>query len=114
MADLIENLRNSECDVDSALARFVDDIDLYTQFYSELLNDEAFTLLGEALDDGRLYEAFDYAHTLKGIIGNMGLTPLYETICDIVEPLRINEVDGVFDNYKKLLEQKEYFSGFIA
>lgn len=113
MKELFLNLKNAECDVEGALARFLDDEDLYTQFYSELLNDEAFTSLGVALEEGRLFEAFEFAHTLKGIIGNMGLTPMFETVCDIVEPLRINTSDGVKEKYEELLKQKEYFSQFI-
>ncbi len=113
MSELIEKLRNADCDVDMALARFVDDVELYTEYYAQLLNDEGFELLGDALNDGNKQEAFDHAHALKGIIGNMGLTPLYEIICDIVEPLRIDEDDDVYENYEKLLEQKEFFSKFI-
>ncbi len=37
---------------------------------------------------GDLTGAFEAAHTLKGVAGNLGLTPLYEAVCAIVEPLR--------------------------
>jgi HPt (histidine-containing phosphotransfer) domain-containing protein len=113
MENLFEKLRQAECDVDGALARFLDDKELYVQFYSELLQDDAFALLGEALENGKLCEAFEYAHTLKGIIGNMGLTPLFEVVCDIVEPLRINSEDGVKENYDELLQLRDKFSEFI-
>ncbi|MBO7179246.1 MAG: Hpt domain-containing protein [Clostridia bacterium] len=113
MKELFHKLREAECDVDAALERFLDDEDLYEQFYSALLNDEAFSNLGEALNENRLQDAFEYAHTLKGVIGNMGLTPLYETVCDIVEPLRINSSDGVNEKYEELLNQREYFSRFV-
>ena len=113
MKELFEKLRQAECDVDGALARFLDDEELYVQFYGELLKDEAFAKLGEAIDNGKTYEAFEYAHTLKGIIGNMGLTPLFETVCDIVEPLRINTLDGVKEKYDELLKQRETFAQFI-
>ena len=44
-----------------------------------------------AIDSGNLEAAFDAAHTLKGVVGNMGLTPLYKAVCDIVQPLRARE-----------------------
>lgn len=113
MNQLLVKLKDAECDVEGALARFLDDEDLYVQFYSELLDDEAFTNLGNALEEGRLYDAFEFAHTLKGIIGNMGLTPMFELVCDIVEPLRINTDDGVKEKYQELLKLREKFSGFI-
>ena len=113
MKELFVKLKEAECDVEGALARFLDDEDLYEQFYGELLNDEAFGKLGLALDENRVSDAFEYAHTLKGIIGNMGLTPLFETICEIVETLRIGSTEGVLLKYYELLKQKEYFSTFM-
>lgn len=113
MKELFVKLKEAECDVEGALARFLGDEELYEQFYGELLNDEAFGKLGLALDEHRISDAFEYAHTLKGIIGNMGLTPLFETVCDIVEPLRIGSIDGVMVKYYELLKQKEFFSQFI-
>lgn len=113
MKELFVKLKEAECDVEGALARFLGDEELYEQFYGELLNDEAFGKLGLALEERRLSDAFEYAHTLKGIIGNMGLTPLFETVCDIVEPLRIGSIDGVMVKYYELLKQKEFFSQFI-
>jgi chemotaxis protein histidine kinase CheA len=113
MKELFVKLKEAECDVEGALARFLGDEELYEQFYGELLNDEAFGKLGLALDERRISDAFEYAHTLKGIIGNMGLTPLFETVCDIVEPLRIGSIDGVMVKYYELLKQKEFFSQFI-
>ena len=113
MKELFVKLKEAECDVEGALARFLDDEELYEQFYGELLNDEAFAKLGLALEERRITDAFEYAHTLKGIIGNMGLTPLFETVCEIVEPLRVGSMDGVLVKYYELLKQREYFSQFI-
>jgi hypothetical protein len=84
-----------------------------TFIYGELLNDGAFGKLGLALEENRNGDAFEYAHNLKGIIGNMGLTPLFETVCEIVEPLRVGSMDGVLTKYYELLKQREYFSQFI-
>ena len=48
--------------------------------------------------------AFQAAHTLKGVSGNLGLTPLYEVVCDIVEPLRHGEKRS---DYPAMLEKIE-------
>lgn len=113
MSDLFTKLEQAECDVRGALERFLDDKDLYEQFYKQLLFDDNFNLLGKAIEDGLLTEAFEHAHMLKGVIGNMGLTPLFETTCDIVEPLRIGSDEGVKENYQKLLGQKDEFIKFL-
>jgi hypothetical protein len=44
----------------------------------------------------------------------MGLTPMFNIVCDIVEPLRINSTDGVKENYEELLSLREKFKGFIS
>jgi hypothetical protein len=43
----------------------------------------------------------------------MGLTPMFNIVFDIVEPLRINSADGVKENYEELLALREQFSKFI-
>ena len=51
--------------------------------------------------------AFEAAHTLKGVAGNLGLTPLYRSVCAVVEPLRIREErDDYADFYQAI--RKEY------
>jgi hypothetical protein len=56
MKELFVKLKEAECDVEGALARFLDDEDLYEQFYGELLNDEAFGKFREMLNY-KLFEA---------------------------------------------------------
>ena len=40
------------------------------------------------LKEGNLDEAFEAAHALKGALGNLSLTPIYEKIVEITELLR--------------------------
>lgn len=78
-------------DYEGTLPRFLGKEDLYLRFLDMLLKDETLQRLGEALeaDDGA--GAFEAAHTLKGVVGNMGLTPLYQAVCALVGPLRAGE-----------------------
>lgn len=48
-------------------------------------------LLGAAIENQEWRAAFEAAHTLKGVTGNMGLDPLYDAVCNIVEPLRLDD-----------------------
>ena len=36
-------------------------------------------------------EAFEAAHSLKGVLGNLSLTPLYDKVCKMTELLRAEE-----------------------
>ena len=78
-------------DYSATMGRFMDNEVMYLRFLDMLFQDESLRQLGDALEAGKLEEAFAAAHTLKGVTANMGLTPLYKAVCSIVEPLRNRE-----------------------
>ena len=81
-------------DYEGTKARFIGNEAMYRKILGMLFKDENLQKLGDALEGGDMQAAFEAAHTLKGVVGNMGLTPLYEAVCAIVEPLRAKtEVD---------------------
>lgn len=75
-------------DYSDTMARFMGNEAMYRKFLGMLFQDQNLQKLGDALEGGDMQAAFEAAHTLKGVVGNMGLTPLYEAVCAIVEPLR--------------------------
>lgn len=107
MNPVFDRLRAWNCDVDGALERFLDDEEMYLDFLNQITEEEAVGRLGEAIGRGDVQAAFDLAHTLKGVHGNMGLTPLYNLDIEIVEPLRAGSFDGVAENYSKLIAENE-------
>lgn len=60
------------------------------------LKDANFDRLREAMAAKNSPEAFEAAHALKGSIGNLALTPIYEPVCQLTELLRgkSGPVDG--------------------
>ncbi|WP_455616889.1 Hpt domain-containing protein [Eisenbergiella sp.] len=78
-------------DYDATLRRFAGNMALYLRVLGMLPNDKSLEKLGAAIDRGDLDSAFEAAHTLKGVAGNLGLTPLFEAVHTIVEPLRARE-----------------------
>lgn len=78
-------------DYQATMARFVNKEDMYLKFLDMLFKDDNMQKLGDALDEGDMKGAFEAAHTLKGVVGNMGLTPLFSSVCTILEPLRARE-----------------------
>lgn len=107
MEKLLGILRDWNCDIDGAMARFMNDQELYRHCLCAVVDDKAFIRLGEALKEGNAAEAFDQAHTLKGVIANMGLTPMYDIIVEIVEPLRAGTCEPLLPLYNKLIEANE-------
>lgn len=106
-------LRKWGCDVDGALERVVGDEELYRDCLQSIARDEAFFALGDALRAGDVGRAFDHAHTLKGVLANLGLTPLYDIVVCIVEPLRVKNADGVMEEYEKLLAARQRLETMI-
>ena len=78
-------------DNSTAMGRFFGNEGMYLRFLDMFFQDESFQQLENALDAGDLKDAFAAAHTLKGVAGNMGLTPFYEAVCVIVDRLRTEE-----------------------
>lgn len=63
--------------------------------------------MGTALSKKDYTEAFEAAHTLKGVAGNMGLTPIYDVICTMVETLRNHDYAHVAGLYEEIMENLE-------
>lgn len=94
MGKLEEILTRYEVDYRVTLARFLNDEKFYMKCFEMFLRDDNLDKLGGALEQGKLDDAFVYAHTLKGVVGNMGFTPMYRAVCAIVEPLRSRSADA--------------------
>lgn len=79
-------------DYETTMRRFMGSETMYLRFLNMMFQDESLHRLGAALEAGDMSGAFEHAHALKGMVGNMGLTPLYEAICRIVDPLRCRDL----------------------
>ena len=70
------------------MARCLNNESFYLKMVGMALADKNFDKLKEAMDTGDAHAAFAAAHSLKGAIGNVALTPIYAPICELTELLR--------------------------
>ena len=91
MGEFREIFEGYGADYNSTMARFMGNEAMYLKFLDMLFKDDNLEKLGTALEQQDYEAAFAAAHTLKGVVGNMGLTPLFNAVCAIVEPLRKRE-----------------------
>lgn len=91
-------------DYDSTMERFMGNESLYLKFLDMLFQDNNLQRLQRAVADGDMADAFEAAHTLKGVTGNMGLAPLYQAVCEIVEPLRKKEARSDYQQMYDIIE----------
>ena len=92
MGEFREIFKVYGADYNSTMARFMGKEAMYLKFLDMLFKDDNLEKLGTALEQQDYEAAFAAAHTLKGVVGNMGLTPLFNAVCAIVESLRKREV----------------------
>ena len=91
-------------DYNSTMARFMGKEAMYLKFLDMLFKDDNLEKLGTALEQQDYEAAFAAAHTLKGVVGNMGLTPLFNAVCAIVESLRKREVPEDYNVLYQLIQ----------
>ena len=84
----IEALKEAGINVDDGLSRCLGKEDFYLKMVNLGLNNQNFQLLLPALQKKNYKNAFELCHSLKGVIGNLSLSPLYELICNLTEKLR--------------------------
>lgn len=110
MGALLNELRERGCDVDGALARFLNKEDFYAKCYKKFLDDPSFAGLEEALRNKDADVAFRHAHTLKGLAANMGLTPIHDLAVKIVEPLRAGMYsDELVEIFRQIMKEMEVY-----
>lgn len=107
MSTLLDALREWGCDVDGALERFMGDETLYQACLHSVMEDKNFDGLLEMLNQRDVKQAFEHAHTLKGVLANMGLTPMYDIVVRLVEPLRVGNDENLLPVCGELFAAKE-------
>lgn len=90
----LDDLKKLGADTATGIARCVNDEGFYLKMVNMALQDTNFEQLKEAVESGDLPTAFERAHALKGVMGNVALTSLYEPIAAVTEELRAgNDID---------------------
>ena len=113
MEPLMRELKAWGCDTEGALERFLVDVSFYLSCLGLVAEDPGFEALGKALKEEQVSEAFDCAHTLKGVLANAGLTPMYEITVRIVEPLRAGNMQNLMPAYEELLISRAYLKQLL-
>ncbi len=102
----IDALKEYGANVDEGLGRCMGNEALYLKLVSTIPNEEKFSKLMESLEANDLDSAFENAHALKGVTGNLALTPLYDPLVEITELLR-SRTEMDYTNLKELINSKK-------
>lgn len=92
---LKQDFENYGIDLEMTLYRFLGNEEMYEEFIHEFMEDQNYFGLIESLPNKDYERAFCYAHTLKGVAGNLGLDMIQDAASRITEALRNKKPEDV-------------------
>ncbi len=96
----INALKDFGANTAEGMGRCLNNEAFYFRLIGMALNDASFDKLNAALSSGDLKAGFEAAHALKGVLGNLALTPLLNPASELCELLRAGNTPD-----PKLLEE---------
>ena len=103
----IEKLNDFGANTSEGLSRCYGNEMLYLRLVGMIPAEANFDKLKEAIDKGDLNAAFEAAHALKGVLGNLSLTPMYKKSVEITELLRSRTQTDYAPLLAELFEMKD-------
>lgn len=109
--DFRDALIGSETNVSEAIDRLAGDEELYLKCLDEFLTDQTMAELDAAIETREWNDAFTAAHAMKGLAGNMGFIPLFQSTASLVVAIRkgkMNDIGAIYhevlNNYKEIIQ----------
>ena len=103
----MEKLIDYGADTETALGRCFGNQDFYLRLVNMVPASAEFDKLAAAVEAGDLDDAFNQAHALKGILGNLSLTPAYDKVCEITELLRTKAQMDYSGMVSQILQERD-------
>ena len=91
-------------DMEAGLGRVRGNAVIFKKMLGMFLGSKEFTAFEEALTANDYPKAADVAHAIKGLTGNLSLTPLFEESTKLMNQLREGSCDeATLQNYRSIL-----------
>ncbi|MBO6133216.1 MAG: Hpt domain-containing protein [Lachnospiraceae bacterium] len=103
----LETLREFGANVDEGLARCMNNEAFYIKMVNMGIGDKRFESLKDTLENNDLDEAFEMAHALKGVVGNLALDPIYGPMNELTELLRSKTPGDYMGLYNQMKTQRD-------
>ena len=101
--DLLNELKNLGVDIDEGLERFSGNSSLYARMMGKLPSSINDLEVMSAIEANDIEAAITKAHTIKGVTGNLSVTPLYTAYTQIVNELRAGNGAAAKEILEKIL-----------
>lgn len=110
----VEDLKNFGADTEEGLGRCFGKEDFYIRLVGMIPDDPNFDTLAEKIKAGDLQGSFEAAHALKGVLGNLSLTPIYEPVSEMTELLRKKEEMDYMPLLAEVQKQRDRLKEMLA
>lgn len=110
---LLEELAENGADINDGLARMMNNQALYERLLKKLPDSIAEQEVLSFIDSGDIETATKNAHTIKGVTGNLSISPLYKNYTEIVNLLRSNKVEEARKLYVETVPVQKKFIELI-
>ena len=103
----IDELKRFGADTEEGSARCLGNDEFYLSLVRTVPGEQSFEKLSEAIKINDLDTAFELAHGLKGVLGNLSLTPIYQPVSEMTELLRIRKETDYGKLMAEILKQRQ-------
>ena len=110
----MDRLWGQGAEIEGIMERFLGDEVFYVDCFKEFIQDQNFVELRKAIETQNYGRAYECAHALKGVAGNLGLIPLYCSASDIVYALRSKKYDSLKQLYQNMISDLGSFSALLS
>ncbi len=110
----LESLRAWGADVDDGMKRCMNNEAFYFRMITKAMQETGYEDLKQAVDAGDLTRGFEIAHALKGVTGNLALTPIDQPVREITELLRARTQTDYSALLNEILARKQELSDLIG
>lgn len=101
-------------DFNEGLRRFNNSKELYESFLLEFPKDQNYKGLCTALEQQDVQAAFQCAHSLKGVAGNLSLQKLHTALLPLVEELRAGSLANASELFLPVRENYAILSAVLT
>ena len=99
----IDKLKTIGVDTDEGIRRCMGNETLYLKLVAGVPSEACFSNLDKAVAEHDFVAAFEAAHAMKGILGNLAIKPMFNDAVEITELLR----NGTDTDYSPFLSRLE-------
>ncbi len=100
---LLEDLKALGVDTDEGLERLGGNSSLYERMLIKFLDMIEKSAVQPDFDNDNYEDVIERAHAIKGVSGNLSLTPIYKTYTDVVALLREGKPEKAKEELAKVL-----------